>query len=159
MTTTPKSKTPSPIEIDDKSLERMRTQVSDGPSSLTYAHSKSGALVKPEDKGRIKGQAVEAMYQQTAVQFKQLAGQMQVLADQYEQLKKRVELSERIYLAEISFTPKMGQVYHLYCKGPGHDFLSLLSNEDWGKRGHPFQEYLGAVKLLSDHTWELIDNP
>jgi hypothetical protein len=149
------SKKPKPQVIGEKELERLRTLVSDEPGQLSYAHSRSGALVTPIDRGKIKGQAVEAMYQQTDQQLDQIAQQIQTLAQQYDKIKTRIELSERVYLADISFTPKIGQIYYLYEKKSGGDVLSMISPEEWGSSEHPYRAYLGAMRLLADHTWEV----
>lgn len=151
------SERPRPSIIDDETLERMRGIISEEPHSLTHAHSRSGALVNPEDQGTIKGVAVTAMHQQTARQMDQLAEQIHLLARQYEQLKRRMEMSERIYLASIPFTPRIGQIYHLYAKDHREDILSLLGPKEWGLKGCPYIEFLASVRLLADHTWELVD--
>lgn len=149
------NKKPSPIVIGDDELERLRLLVSDNPGQLQYAHHRSGALVTPVDRGKIKGQAVEAMYQQTDQQLGMIAEQIQTLAKQYDKIKTRLEVSELIYLAEISFVPKIGHVYHLYRRESGVDVLSMIGPDDWGKRGAPFSQFISSVKLLADHTWEL----
>lgn len=150
-------KKPEAIELDAATLERMKIMVSDTPNTLTHAHSRSGALVKPEDQGTTKGVAVTAMHQQTHVQLQQIAEQIQVLARQYESLKHRIEISERIYLAHIPFTPKIGQVYCLYAQEGSKDVLSLLNPTDWGARGMPYTRFLAKVRLLADHTWEVLE--
>lgn len=141
--------------IGQEELERLRTLVTDKPGQLSYAHGRSGALVNPIDRGKMKGQAVEAMHQQTDQQLHQIAEQIQTLAKQYDRIKTRIELSERVYLAEMSFTPKIGQTYYLYAKQSERDVLSMLSPDDWGTSGHPYREFLGAMHLLADHTWEV----
>lgn len=152
-------KKPEPQVIGDEELERLRTLVTSQPGQLGHAHHRSGALVEPIDRGKMKGQAVEAMYQQTDQQLEQIAEQIQTLAKQYDKIKTRIELSERIYLADISFTPKIAHIYYLYHKKEGKDVLSMISPEDWGARGHPYREYLGGLKLLADHTWEVVERP
>lgn len=145
-----------PIVIGDEELERLRLLVTENPGQLQYAHHRSGALVTPIDRGKLKGQAVEAMYQQTDQQLGMIAEQIQTLAKQYDKIKTRLEVSELIYLAEISFVPKIGHTYHLYRRDSGVDVLSMIGPHDWGKRGVPFSQFLSSVKLLADHTWEVI---
>lgn len=149
------NKGPKPQVITEEELERLRTLVTDKPGQLSYAHGRSGALVQPLDRGKMKGQAVEAMYQQTGQQLDQIAEQIQTLAQQYDKIKTRIELSERVYLAEIPFSPKIGQTYYLYERKTGGDILSMLSPDDWGQGGHPYREFLAGLYLLADHTWEV----
>ncbi len=91
-----------------------KDKVAENPGLLPYAHTVGSAVIKPEDKGKIKGRAVVAMRQQTERQMSQLYKQMQLLADQANELKKRVEVSERIYSADIGFEPLIGHTYYLY---------------------------------------------
>ncbi len=144
------------VDVSKIDLEKEKEKIADYPGLIQFAHSVGSAIVKPEDKGRIKGNAVAAMHDQTDRQFQQLFEQMQTLVEQAKYLKKRVEISERIYLAEMGFQPVIGKEYYLYHKKSGKDLLSMVSKEEWG-RSFPFEKYLGKVKLLSDHTWEVIE--
>ena len=144
------------IDISAIDLEKEKDKIADYPGLIAYAHSVGSAIIKPEDKGRIKGNAVSAMHDQTDRQFQQLFEQMQTLVQQANYLKKRVEMSERIYLATMSFQPVIGKEYHLYQRQSGEDVLSMVSLDEWG-RSFPYEKYIGKVKLLSDHTWEIIE--
>ena len=109
MTEEPKDPKDNPNPIDpDKVTER--------PGTLPYAHHVGCAIIRPEDKGKIKGRALAAMAQQTEQQLGQIYEQMQLLAKQANEIKARVEISERIYLAEMAFDPLLGQEYHLYMR-------------------------------------------
>ncbi len=143
------------INISQIDLEKEKEKIADYPGLIRYAHSIGSALVKPEDKGRIKGNAVAAMHDQTDRQFRQLFEQMQTLVQQAEYLKKRVEISERIYHAEIGFSPVMNKVYFLYRRAGGTDVLSMISPDEWGK-SFPYESFIAEVKLMSDHTWEIV---
>ncbi|MBC7921761.1 MAG: DUF2452 domain-containing protein [Ferruginibacter sp.] len=124
------------------------------PGLLPYAHTSGGALIKPEDKGKIKGRSLTAMRQQTDNQFNQLYQQMQVLVEQARGIQRRVSVSERIYQAEMGFEPIIGHVYYLYERKNGADVLSMVARAEWG-RSFPFRTYLAKVCLLADHTWEV----
>lgn len=145
------------IDISKIDLEKEKEKITDLPGLIEYAHTVGGALIKPEDKGKIKGQSLAAMEDQTSRQFDQIFGQMKTLLDQANQLKKRVEISERIYNSEMGFSPVIGQFYHLYTRADGTDFLSMIAPAEWG-RSKRWVEYIGSVKLLSDHTWELFED-
>jgi hypothetical protein len=95
------------------------------------------------------------MEEQTNSQLQQLYEQMHTIARQAKEIKNRVKVSERIYLAQMNFEPIIGQTYYLYTKDNGLDVLSMISPVEWG-RSIPFKAYLAKVKLLSDHTWEVI---
>ena len=143
------------IDISKIDLEKEREKITDFPALLEFAHHVGSAIIKPEDKGRIRGNAVAAMHDQTDRQYRQLFEQMQTLVTQANYLKKRVEISERIYLADMGFSPVMNRHYYLYRRKSGTDLLSRVSPEEWGKR-FPFEGFVAEVKLMSDHTWEII---
>lgn len=132
-----------------------KDKVAENPHLLPYAHTVGGAVIKPIDKGRVKGLAVAAMYDQTEMQLDQIREQVTLLAAQAESIHKRVEISEKIYLAEMSFKPLISHTYHLYERKNGKDALSMIGPNEWG-RSFPFEKHLATVRLLSDHTWEIL---
>ena len=144
------------VNLDHIDLEKEKEKTTENPGTLAFPHSVGGAIIRPEDKGKIKGKAVSAMRQQTDRQMKQLYDQMQTLVNQANHLKDRVEVSERIYTSQMNFDPVIGETYYLYEKSDGTDLLSMVSPEEWGKT-LPFKEFVGKAKLLSDHTWEVND--
>ncbi|MCB0635124.1 MAG: DUF2452 domain-containing protein [Lewinella sp.] len=137
-------KTYNPIDPD---------QVAENPHLLPYAHTVGGAVIRPEDKGRLKGRAVAAMYEQTDLQFQQIKKQIDLLAEQAKALQDRVRISEEIYQAEISFEPLIGRTYHLYRRANGQALLSMVSPAEWGAR--PPYTFVATVRMLADHTWEI----
>ena len=130
-------------------------KVAENPSTLTYGHHVGSAVIKPEDKGRIKGLAVSAMYEQTDLQLNQIKEQIDLLAKQAQDLQDRVRLSEDIYLAEFRFKPLIGRKYHLYAKKDGQHTVSMIGPDEWGKNCP--MEFKASVKLLADHTWEILE--
>ena len=126
------------------------------PGLLPYAHNVGGVPVKPEDKGKIKGRAVAAMNEQTGRQMDQLKGQAAKLAEQAQALNRRVEVSERIYNADINFEPIPGKEYFLYQKEDDTDLLSMIAPDEWGRK-KPFSKFTACVRLMADHTWEIIE--
>lgn len=145
------------IDISKLDLDKEKTKIADIPGLLAYPHHVGGQAVKPEDKRKIKGRAISAMREQTDLQMAQIYRQIQLLAEQAAEIKRRVEISERIYLSQINFEPVIGQIYFLYEKKDGQATLSMISPDEWGSKC-PYAKCLATVKLLSDHTWEVIDD-
>jgi hypothetical protein len=144
------------IDINKIDLEKMKEGTTDRPGTLSFPHHSGSAIIKPTDRGKIKGRAVSAMHEQTERQMNQLYEQMSLLAKQANDLKSRVEISERIYLAKINFEPLINHTYYMY-EGPDKkDILSLIAPTEWG-RSNTQMNYLATVKLLADHTWEVTD--
>jgi len=129
--------------------------ITENPKGLEYPHHRGSALVKPEDKGRIKGRALAAMEQQTDRQMGQIQEQIELLAKQAHKLKSRVEVSEKIYQSNINFEPLIGHIYYLYENDKQEHIMSLLSPADWGRTLR--NKYLAKVSLLADHTWDVLD--
>lgn len=143
------------IDVNQIDLDKMKEKTTDMPGLLPYAHQSGSAIIKPEDKGKITGRAVAAMHSQTDMQMAQIYQQMQLLADQAKAIQKRVEVSERIYQASISFEPLINHHYFLYEKEDGTDFLSMVAPEEWGRKKR-FSRFIAEIKLLADHTWEIV---
>ncbi|MFA5574200.1 MAG: DUF2452 domain-containing protein [Brumimicrobium sp.] len=130
-------------------------KVTETPHSLPFPHTVGSVLVKPEDKGKIKSRALDAMEHQTDMQLQQLYEQMSLLAKQAKQLQARKEISEKIYTAEMRFEPLINHIYYLYQRKSGKFTLSLIAPEQWGKSKNNFK-FIATVKLLADHTWDVI---
>jgi hypothetical protein len=128
-------------------------KITESPSTLPYAHHSGSALIKPEDQGKIKSRSLNAMEHQTDMQLGQIYEQMQLLAEQAKKLQQRKQISEFIYQAERRFDPLINHIYHLYQKDNGSYLLSLISPEQWGKARFTF---IATVRLLADHTWDII---
>ncbi len=124
------------------------------PGLLEYASNVGGALIKPTDRGKIKGRGLAAMEKQSQKQLEQIYGQIETLARQAQAIKERVEVSSRIYLADMNFEPLIGHTYFLYQKNEDQDVLSMISPEEWGRK-IPYAAFIASVELLPDHTWEV----
>ena len=135
-----------------------KDKVAENPGLLPYAHTVGGFEIKPIDKGREKGKSIQSMEEQTNMQMAQLYQQMELLAAQAEKIKQRMEISQQIYNADINFVPVIGHQYHLYEKSEGKMVMSLVSRNQWGRRGMPYEKFVATVKLLADHTWDVIES-
>ena len=142
-----KNKFENPIDPD---------KVTDNPGIISFPHHIGSAVIKPEDKAKIKGKAMMAMQDQTHREMARIYEQMRLLAKQANDIKERVEISEKIYQSQINFEPVINHVYYLYEKNDNDNILSMISPQEWGK-SIPYRKYLATIKLLSDHTWEVLE--
>lgn len=133
-----------------------KDKITENPNSLEYGHHLGSAVVKPEDQGKLKGRAMSAMEHQTDMQLGQIYEQMQLLADQAKKLQERKVISEVIYTAEMRFEPLINHIYHLYERENKSYLLSLIAPDQWGRSRKSF-EYVATVRLLADHTWDIIE--
>lgn len=125
-------------------------------SVLPYASSAGSVVVRPTEEGAIKHTALRAMEEQTNMQLDQIREQIELLARQAQELRRRRDLSLLIYEARLGFQPVIGQVYYLYEKRDSSHILSLVAPQEWGS-SMPYQQFISAVKLLADHTWTEIN--
>lgn len=130
-------------------------KITENPHSLEYPHHAGSAIVRPEDQGKIKGRALSAMEHQTDMQLNQIYEQMQLLAEQAKKLQDRKSISEFIYMAELRFEPLINHEYHLYRKEDNTYLLSLIAPDQWGRSKRSF-EWMASVRLLADHTWDVL---
>ncbi|PAW86275.1 MAG: hypothetical protein B9S33_08370 [Pedosphaera sp. Tous-C6FEB] len=121
---------------------------------LPYAHMRGGFVIKPEDMGRAKGLAIEAMEGQVNGQLKQIYDQVATLAKQAKAIRTRAEVSYKIYQCDLRFEPRINQTYHLYDSEDGKPQLSLIAPDEWTTD----KTHLATVRLLADHTWEVVES-
>ena len=134
-------------------------KVTQNPGLIAFPHTVGGAMIKPEDQGKLKGRAVSAMEFQTDMQLNQIYEQMQLLANQVKVLNDRKTISQFIYTAEIRFEPLINHIYHLYSRENSSFLLSLVGPNDWGRTKQNLS-FIATVKLLADHTWDILEkNP
>ncbi|MGB0178226.1 MAG: DUF2452 domain-containing protein [Owenweeksia sp.] len=129
-----------------------KDKITENPSTLPYAHTVGGAVVKPTKQGVIRSKSLSSMEQQTDMQLNQIREQIDLLARQAREIQERKEISARIYEAHISFKPEINHVYHLYENEDGEMVLSLIAPDEWGKKPK-YSKFIKSVRLLADHTW------
>jgi hypothetical protein len=98
------------------------------------------------------------MEYQTDQQLSQLYAQMQLLAEQAKKINQRKEISERIYQASFRFEPIINHVYYLYEDELQVQLLSIIGPNEWGRSAKNKYTYIATIRLLADHTWEIMDS-
>lgn len=132
-----------------------KDKVAENPGLLPYPHTIGSVVIKPENRGQIRSRALTAMHEQTDTMLKQIHQQVETLLYQANEIKHRREISEKIYHAEIRFEPVIGMVYHLY-ENKGIYKLMLIGPEQWSRNSAKDLKFVNTVKLLSDHTWQIL---
>jgi hypothetical protein len=127
------------------------------PGLMEFPHHVGSAVIKPEDRGKIKSKALTAMQEQTHTQLRQLQQQMELLRSQAMEIRKRVEISEVIYNTEMRFEPLIGHRYFVYKTAKSSHVLSMVGPNEWGS-SMPYSEFVSEVRLLADYTWDVISN-
>ncbi len=132
-------------------------KIAENPSTLPYAHTVGGAVIKPSKQGVIRSKALNAMEEQTDMQLSQIKEQIDLLARQAQEIQERKELAAMVYAAKISFKPEINHVYHLYLNEQDEHVLSMIGPDEWAKP--KFKSFLYSLRLLADHTWEIVGRP
>ena len=133
-----------------------KDKTTETPHSLEYGHHVGSAVVKTEDVGKQKGRAISAMKHQTDQQLELIYEQMKLLADQAKKINSRKEISEQIYQAKFRFEPIINHVYHLYLDENADHILSIIGPNEWGRNLKNNYQWQATVKLLGDHTWDIL---
>jgi len=82
---------------------------------------------------------------------KHYSSKFEEMAREYEKLMSEIQMNERLYMASHNFEPTSGEIYHLYKKESGEEFLSLISPDQWKKF-----EFIGSYRFLSDGRWQVV---
>jgi hypothetical protein len=131
-----------------------KDKITESPSTLPYAHTVGGAVIKPTKEGIIRSKSLVAMEQQTDMQLQQIKEQIDLLAKQAKDIQDRKEISEKIYSAYMGFKPEVNHIYHLYEKEDGKFVLSMIGPDEWGRK-QKYKAHLKTVRLLADLTWAI----
>jgi len=70
------------------------------------------------------------------------------LKAEYEKMMEEFEYNNLIFSAKFSFEPIIGETYHLYKRGNGESFLSIIEPDQCSFN------VLGSFYLNSDQIWE-----
>lgn len=132
-----------------------KDKIAENPALLAYPHHIGSIVVRPEDVGKLKSRALSAMHEQTYMHLLQIKKQVELLVSQANGIQQRIDISEIIYTASMSFEPFIGGIYHLYKKNELYK-LMMIATDEWGKSKPSDLIFIRSVKLLSDHTWEII---
>jgi hypothetical protein len=113
------------------------------PNLMSYPHHVGAPKIEPVDLTLFNN-----------LQAHKVTKSLQKRADEISMLVKSLQedyvLNLQFYSATRSFEPVLGECYHLYEKGDGSQFLSLISPKEWNKK------YLYSGSLNSDGTWSKV---
>lgn len=118
-----------------------KDKVTETPSTLPYPHHVGSALIKPENTSGFISRGINKVN-------REMKDRVQKLKEEYETILEELKWNEIVYKSEINFEPLIGEVYHLYKKKDGGNFLSLIDPSQWDK------ELIGSFKLNSELKWE-----
>lgn len=111
-------------------------------------------LAPPYDLVRVAEeiQAADALITAVAgAELDAIAQQIRRLQEQAASVLERARRDAALHRAECRFKRRPGQICHLYVRGDGSHYWSLLSPDDW--RGAAPHRFAGSYRLESDQRW------
>jgi len=118
-------------------------KVSMKPNLLPYPHHVAAPKIEALDLSTFNKLQAHKVTKSLQKRADEIASLMKSLQEDY-------ELNLQLYSATRSFEPVLGEVYHLYEKPDGTQFLSLIAPTEWK------QKYLYSGTLNSDGTWSRV---
>jgi len=118
-------------------------KVSMKPNLLPYPHHVAAPKIEPLDLSTFNKLQAHKVTKSLQKRADEIASLMKSLQEDY-------ALNLQLYSATRSFEPVLGEVYHLYEKPDGTQFLSLIAPTEWK------QNYLYSGTLNSDGTWSRV---
>jgi len=150
----PSNLSPTPTTPEEQSVV---FKSYDGPASLSpIPLTVSSPAIRPEDKRLITANALETAHYQAEQQIDILRKQAELLMEQAKAIQMRVEVSRKIYEADLNFQPVIHETYYVYRRNNDTLFISMISNGEFTRRVD--LQYLHTVRLLPDKTWEVLDS-
>jgi len=113
------------------------------PNLLPYPHHVAAPKIEPVDLSAFNSLQAHKV-------SKSLQKRTDEITTLIRQLQEDYTLNLQLYSAARAFEPVLGEVYHLYEKEDGSQFLSLISPREWNKK------YLYSGSLNSDGTWSRV---
>jgi hypothetical protein len=139
----------------DNPIDKDKT--TESPGLIDFPHHIGSAPIIKNDSALIKSKAMSAMIEQTNAQWNQIQQQLELLKQQAEKLKKRIEFSEKIYNAQMNFEPVIGHIYYLYYNTQKNIHVLMMINPNEWRSMPSHLTFECKVKLLADHTWEIME--
>lgn len=70
---------------------------------------------------------------------------------EYNKLVEEYKWNNVVYESDYGFEPIVGEIYFLYEREYGNNFLSIIAPNQWNQR------YIGSFKLLNNGKWEKVN--
>lgn len=120
-----------------------------------YPLSRLAAPISLVDAAREIERADQLIASTASAKLDVIAAQMRALRAQAEAVLHEARHDAELHRAEARFVRRPGSTYHLYEKGDGQRYWSLLSPDEW--RGAAPHAYVGSFRLEADQSWTPLD--
>jgi len=108
-----------------------------------YATSVGAPVIKTTDSIAWKNRSINKVNHKMETKYKELKAQ-------YSKMIEEFEYNKLIFSAKFTFEPVIGEVYHLYKRDNGENFLSIIAPNQCNFNN------IGSFYLNADQTWEKV---
>lgn len=123
---------------------RKPDRVADNKATMPYGDSVSAPAITQVD--------TETTYKlpKTQEASHKLRSRYEELQEEFRKLVETSDDTQRMYNADVSFIPIVGQVYHLYQREDGTEWIGMVDPERF--KGY-YHKYIGSYRLATDSVW------
>lgn len=121
--------------------------------NLPYASQTSDPPIRLVDRAREIEEAGISLQSHAHAKLSLIAKQIRNLQEEAENILTKAQEDYRLHQIACNFEKKAGMLLHLYEKGDGNHYFSLLSPEEWGRAPHKF---VSSYRLGLDMSFEPI---
>lgn len=128
--------------------------------SSPYPVSRLAPAMELVDLARQIDQADAMLNTRVSAKLKVIADQVKVLQAEARAILEQTQRDQDLHRVQCNFKRQPGRIYHLYRRGDGSRYFSMLSPNEW--RGRPPHDFVGSYRLETDMSWtpaEALDEP
>jgi len=118
--------------------------------SSPYPVSRLAPPINLIDLAREIAQADQMISSKVDAQLEIIARQIRNLQEEARRVLESAKRDKDLHRAQCAFSKRAGRVYHLYRKGDGSLYFSMLSPAEWRTPPHLF---CGSFRLETDFSW------
>lgn len=137
------------MSSDEKPKESAGRRTGEGRSA-SYPVSRMAPAIELVDLAREIAAADSMLTNMAHGKLLLIAEQMRRLQDEARAVLEQTRRDQALHRAACNFKRVPGKVYHLYRRGNGALYFSLLSPAEWGE---PPDGFVGSFRLEHDMSW------
>ncbi len=138
--------------MTDKLQQRFQGENHQGSdNSAPYPVSRMAPATELVDLASQIAEADNMLANVTHGKLRQIAEQIKSLQQQAGEILQATARDQQLHRAQCNFQRKPGTTYHLYRRGDGREYLSMLAPQEWG--GEPPHLFIGSFRLENDMSW------
>ena len=128
----------------------------DGPArSSPYPVSRLSPAIDLVDVAKQVQQADDMLVTGASAKLQLIADQIRALQVQAREVLEETRRNQDLHRTQCNFKRQPGKVYHLYERGDGSRYFSLIAPEEWGRE--PPHTFKASYRLEPDMSWTPVE--